>query len=117
MTIITKYRKPDIFLTITANPRWPEIHENLLPNQSANDTPYIVSRVFQLKHKEVLHDLLKQHVLGHVTAFLYTSEFQKRGLPPVHIVLSLGDADKPRTPQAVDRLVSAEICSQNFTTL
>ena len=109
MTIVTKHGKPDIFLTITANPRWPEIQENLLPNQSANDRPDIVSRVFHLKLKELLHDLLHRYVMGHVTAFVYTIEFQKRGLPHAHMVLFLADADKPRTPQDVDRLVSAEI--------
>ena len=62
MTSVTKYGKPDIFLTVTANPRWPEIQENLLPNQCANDRPDIVSRVFHLKLKELLHDLLELHV-------------------------------------------------------
>ena len=109
MTIITKQRKPYIFLTITANLRWPETQENLLPNQSANDRPDIFSHIFYLKLKELLHDLLQRHILGHVTAFLYTTEFQKRGLPHAHIVLFLADADKPRTPQDIDRFVSAGI--------
>ena len=109
MTIVTKHGKPDIFLTMTANPKWPEIQENLLPHQTASDRPDIVSRVFHLKLKELLHDVLQSHVLGHVTAYVYTIEFQKRGLPHAHMVLFLADADKPRTAQDVDRLVSAEI--------
>ena len=108
-TIVTKYGKPDIFLTITANPKWPEIQNNLLPHQSANDRPEIVSRVFNLKLKELLRDLLERHVLGHVTAFVYTIEFQKRGLPHAHMILFLADADKPRTTQDINNLVSAEI--------
>ena len=109
MTIVTKHGKPDIFLTMTANPKWPEIQENLLPHQYASDRPDIVSRVFTLKLKELLDDLLERHVLGHITAFVYTIEFQKRGLPHAHMVLFLADADKPRTAQDVDYLVSAEI--------
>ena len=109
MTIVTKHGKPDIFLTMTANPKWPEIQENLLPHQNASDRPDIVSRVFTLKLKELLDDLLERHVLGHVTAFVYTIEFQKRGLPHAHMVLFLTDTDKPRTAQDVDCLVSAEI--------
>ena len=109
MTIVTKHGKPDIFLTMTANPKWPEIQENLLPHQNASDRPDVVSRVFNLKLKELLDDLLERHVLGHVTAFVYTIEFQKRGLPHAHLILFLADADKPRTTQDVDRLVSAEI--------
>ena len=109
MTIVTKHGKPDIFLTMTANPKWPEIQENLLPHQTASDRPDIVSRVFHLKLKELLHDLLQSHVLGHVNAHVYTIEFQKRALPHAHMVLFLADADKPRTAQGVDRLQSAEI--------
>ena len=109
MTIVTKHGKPDIFLTITANPKWPEVQENLLPHQSANDRPDIVSCVFKLKLKELLCDLLEREVLGHITAYVYTIEFQKRGLPHAHMVLFLADADKPRTPEDIDHLVSAEI--------
>ena len=109
MTIVTKHGKPDIVLTMTANPKWPEIQDNLLPHQTASDRPDIVSRVFNLKLKELLDDLLERHILGHVTAFVYTIEFQKRGLPHAHLILFLADADKPQTTQDVDRLVSAEI--------
>ena len=75
MTIVTKYGKPDIFLTITANPKWAEIQEILLPHQSANDRPDIVSRVFNLKLKELLHDLLQRNAFGQIIAYVYTIEF------------------------------------------
>ena len=81
----------------------------MLPHQNASDRPDIVSHVFTLKLKELLDDLLDRHVLGHVTAFVYTIEFQKRGLPRAHMVVFLADADKPWTAQDVDQLVSAEI--------
>ena len=88
MTIVTKHGKPDIFLTMTANPKWPEIQENLLPHQNASDRPDIVSRVFNLKLKELLDDLLERHVLGHVTAFVYTIECQKRFATCTHGLIS-----------------------------
>ena len=109
MTIVTKHGKPDIFLTFTANPKWLEILENLLPHQSASDRPDLTSRGFHLKLKELLHDLLQEDVLGCVTAYVYTIEFQKRGLPHAHMVLFLADTDKPRVTEDVDQLVSAEI--------
>ena len=31
MAIVNEKGKPDIFLTMTCNPNWPEIQENLLP--------------------------------------------------------------------------------------
>ena len=63
MTIVTKYGKADIFLTFTANPKWPEILENLLPHQSAR-WPDLVSCVFHLKLVVLLHDHLQKDVLG-----------------------------------------------------
>ena len=41
---ITHYfKKIDIFLTMTANPNWPEITCELLPGQAVNDQPDLVS--------------------------------------------------------------------------
>uniref|UniRef100_A0A182HLU7 Helitron helicase-like domain-containing protein n=1 Tax=Anopheles arabiensis TaxID=7173 RepID=A0A182HLU7_ANOAR len=39
----------------------------------------------------------------------YVIEFQKRGLPHAHLLLILGDDDKPQTPDDYDKFVSAEI--------
>ncbi|XP_051165710.1 uncharacterized protein LOC127284357 [Leptopilina boulardi] len=49
MAIVGKHGKPDLFITMTCNPKWKEIEENLLPNQTASDRPDIVGRVFALK--------------------------------------------------------------------
>ncbi|XP_028116875.1 uncharacterized protein LOC114314599 [Camellia sinensis] len=49
---ITRYnQRPDIFLTMTANPNWPEITSALLPHQKAIDRPDLIARVFELKRK------------------------------------------------------------------
>lgn len=49
MAIVSKFGKPDIFLTFTCNPAWTEISENLGPRQSASDRPDLIARVFKLK--------------------------------------------------------------------
>jgi len=38
---------PDIFLTMTCNPKWPEITRALLPGQTAVDRPDLSTRVFR----------------------------------------------------------------------
>eukprot|EP00794_Sanderia_malayensis_P020870 gene20870-biopygen15392 len=116
MTIVRKHGKTDIFLTFTANPSWQEILENLLPNQKPQDRPDIVTRVFNLKFKQLLCDILDLNLFGKVIAYVYTVEFQKRGLPHTHMILSLADQDKPRTPEHIDRIISAEIPDQNTHT-
>ncbi|KAG2217963.1 hypothetical protein INT45_001397 [Circinella minor] len=62
-----------------------------------------------MKLKELMHDLTKNMVLGKVIGHVHTMEFQKRGLPHAHILLILAQSDKPRTPEDVDDIVSAEL--------
>ncbi len=109
MAILRKYRKPDLFITATCNPKWPEIKDELMPGQTAQDRPDIVARVFKQKMNQLMRDLINAQVLGKVVAFLWTVEFQKRGLPHIHILLILADHDRLITPNFVDNVVSAEI--------
>ncbi|KAE8962988.1 hypothetical protein PR001_g29523, partial [Phytophthora rubi] len=77
MAIVREYGKPDVFVTMTCNPTWEEIQEKIPePNQSAQDRPDIVARVWQQKLAELLKDL-DEGVLGRVMARIYVVEFQK----------------------------------------
>ena len=49
MSIVRAYGRPDLFVTFTCNPRWPEITLSLHPGQTASDRPEIVARVFKMK--------------------------------------------------------------------
>src|SRR5436190_1424376 len=49
MAIVRVFGKPDLFITVTCNPNWPEIKEALLPGQTAQDRPELISRVFNMK--------------------------------------------------------------------
>lgn len=109
MAIVRRYGKPDLFVTFTCNPKWPEIQGLLYNGQQAQDRPDLCNRVFRLKLKELLDDLLNKDVLGKVIAYTWVIEFQKRGLPHCHILLILNNESKPRTQQDIDSIVSAEI--------
>ncbi|XP_003739875.1 uncharacterized protein LOC100902110 [Galendromus occidentalis] len=109
MSMVSKYGKPDLFVTFTCNPAWPEIVENLSQGQTASDRPDLVARVFQLKVKKFCQEVLKKQVLGEVSAYIYVIEFQKRGLPHMHMLLTLKADSKLRTPADVDGLISAEL--------
>ena len=95
MSIVRKFGKPDLFITFTCNPQWEEITSALLLDQKLSDRLDLIVRVFRLKLKELLSDLIKRQVLGKPLAHEYTIEFQKRGLPHAHILLILADEDKP----------------------
>ena len=49
LAIVRKHGKPDLFITMTCNPKWPEITKHLLGNQTSTNRPDVVARVFQLK--------------------------------------------------------------------
>ena len=109
MTLVQRFGKPDIFLTITCNPNWAEIKEELGPNDMAQDRPDLVSRVFKAKLEELKNDLFKKQILGPIAAYVYVIEFQKRGLPHAHFLLVFKSASKLITPSKFDEIVSAEL--------
>ena len=102
------YGSPDLFLTITANPKWQEITSQLLPGQNASDHPDLIACVFREKVCIIL-DEIKNGLLGEHVAHVYTIEFQKRGLPHIHILIFLHPNSKVNTPELIDSLISAEI--------
>lgn len=107
MAIVRKYGKPDLFVTMTTNPRWSEITDSLGPNERPSDRPDIVARVFQLKLKELIHAITVDKVFGEVLARVHVIEFQKRGLPHAHLLITL--VTKISTVEEIDRYISAEI--------
>ena len=109
MAIVREFGKPDLFVTVTCNPKWPEIVDELLPNQQASDRPDLVARVFKLKLKSITHDLFIKGIFGRVIAHVHVIEFQKRGLPYAYILMILASNDKPKTTEDFDNLVYAEI--------
>ncbi|KAJ3520762.1 hypothetical protein NMY22_g12605 [Coprinellus aureogranulatus] len=108
MAIARFFGSVDLFLTMTCNPMWPEINDNLLPGQTAYDRPDLVARVFRMKQKVVLDYIYKYGILGVPAAYVYTIEFQKRGLPHMHILIFLRRGFKLITPSLIDACIRAE---------
>jgi hypothetical protein len=110
MAITRKEGKPDLFITLTCNPLWPEIQQSLNTGETAFDRPDICARVFNMKAKNLMNDITENGIFGKTVAHVETIEWQKRkGLPHIHILLTLHDDDKLRDPSDIDRYVSAEI--------
>ena len=94
----------------TANPKWAKIKEALLPGQSASDHPDIICCVFHLKMAQLIKDICEHGIMRCTVAQVWTNEFQKRGLPHMHMVIFL---HPDHTPEDVDSLLSAEFPDEN----
>ncbi|XP_055910566.1 uncharacterized protein LOC129944932 [Eupeodes corollae] len=106
MTYVRHYHRPDLFITFTCNPQWNEIKQYMFHGQSASDRHDIVARVFKQKLKTLMDFIVKQQVFGKVQCWMYSVEWQKRGLPHAHILVWLVDKI---TPNEIDSVISAEI--------
>ena len=107
MAINRYFGDSDLFITITANAKWPEIQNALLDGQEAHNHPNLVVYVFHAKLHSFIKDI-KNGILDNIAAFLYTIEFQKRGLSHAHIIIFLKPHAKLCTPDQIDSLMSSE---------
>ncbi|XP_073277631.1 uncharacterized protein [Primulina huaijiensis] len=109
ITLVQRYGKPDIFLTMTSNPNWPEIKALCLSSDEIHNRPDLITRIFHAKLQVLKDELFKKDIFGHVIAYTYVIEFQKKGLPHAHFLLIFNQASKLFCPEAFDRVVSAEL--------
>ncbi|XP_037474121.1 uncharacterized protein LOC119350347 [Triticum dicoccoides] len=104
---------PDLFVTFTCNPNWPEIQLmlNEAGNQKPAERPDIAVRVFMIKLKELMFDIKSKQQFGKTKAIIFTIEFQKRGLPHAHILIFLDGKEKGKRlkPSQTDEIICAEI--------
>ena len=91
MALPKKFGKPDLFITVTCNPHWPEIRNALPENSHWTHHRDIVERVFMIKLRSLTKDIVKQEIFGSVLAYVYRVEWQARGLPHAHMLFILKD--------------------------
>ncbi|UYV81677.1 hypothetical protein LAZ67_20001950 [Cordylochernes scorpioides] len=102
---VRKFGRPDLFITFTSNPSWEELSAALLPGQKQLDRHDITARVFRQKLVKFIGALTKGQLYGATVAWMYSVEWQKRGLPHAHILVWL--ANKLR-PTQIDSVICAE---------
>jgi hypothetical protein len=109
MAVVAKFGKPDLFLTMTANAKWREIVENVPRYQDSSFRPDLHARVMRLKLAALIRQIRKEHIFGRPIAHIHVIEFQKRGLPHAHILITLAQEDKIVGVAAIDYVVCAEL--------
>lgn len=65
MAICKYFGFPDLFITFTCNPKWPEITRYLQQRRlTADDRPDIIGRIFKIKLDSLMIDLTDKELLG-----------------------------------------------------
>lgn len=105
MTYVRKFGRPDLFITFTCNPTWKEITAHLLPGQKSMDRHDIIARVYRQKLRKLMEVIKDSGIFGDIQCWLYSIEWQKRGLPHAHILVWL--QEKIRSTD-IDKIISAE---------
>ncbi|GJV82639.1 uncharacterized protein Tco_1522537, partial [Tanacetum coccineum] len=87
MAMCKFYGYPNLFITFTCNPKWPEITRFLKKKGlKSEDRPDVTSRVFKMKLDQLMKDIKEKEIFRRVRA-----------------------DDKLRLPTDIDRCISAEI--------
>lgn len=86
----------------------------LFQDQKSFDRHDIISRVFHLKLKKFMYVLKNKYIFGDVNCYVYSVEWQKRGLPHCHILLWLQTKIQP---DEIDKIISAEIPNKDRDTI
>lgn len=110
--MVRHFGKPDLFLTFTCNPKWPEIADNIPEGLSHLDCPFITNVAFHLRDKMLLDDIVVKKYFGKVAAYVGAIEYQKSGLVHRHWVFWLADGFKILTSDHIDAFVSAVLADQ-----
>ncbi|XP_021741311.1 uncharacterized protein LOC110707591 [Chenopodium quinoa] len=94
ITLVQRFGKPNLLITIMSNPNWPKIKKELAPGELAQNRPDLVARIFHAKLIALKKQIMEEKIFGEVAALIYVVEFQ-----------SIKD------PAAFDKFVAAEIPS------
>ena len=108
MAVVSKYGKPDLFITMTGNSKW-EKCEKMYGHRKIDDCVHIQNRVFKSKKLALLHDIIHKYVLGKPKGYIWVIEYQNRGMPHCHFCVILDPVDKPKNGESLDSMIWAEV--------
>ena len=114
MIICRYYDRSDFFITFIYNSKWDEIISNIPADSIAADRLDIVSRVFNLKLKTLINDLLKKYILEKIIIDIHIIESQKRDFSYIYILLIMNHDNKIKDIKDIDNIIYTEILNHNI---
>ena len=85
----------------------------MILDQQTVDRPDLVAHVFYQKQQALLWKIHDGY-FGKLSGMVYTIEYQKRGLPHMHLLIFLAEEDKPHTVEQINGMISAQIPDQEL---
>jgi hypothetical protein len=94
LILVSEFGCPHIFLTLTCNPKWPEIMSQVLNGQTASDCPEVTGAVLKSRLDQMKMNIRHGKYFDGREIFhtFHVIEYQYRGLPHAHLVVCLDDA-------------------------
>ncbi len=94
LILVSEFDCPHVFITLTCNPKWPEMCSQLLTGQTAFDCPDMTGAVFKSRLDQMKTNIRNGKYFGscELTYHFHVIEYQYRGLPHAHLVARLEDA-------------------------
>ncbi len=94
LILVSEFGCPHVFITLTCNPKWPEICSQLLTGQTAFDRPDMTGAVFKSWLDQMKTNIRNGKYFGsrELPYHFHVIEYQYRGLPHAHLVARLEDA-------------------------
>ncbi|VFQ66175.1 unnamed protein product [Cuscuta campestris] len=86
MALVQQFGKPDLFLTITCNPNWPEIKESLRCADEAQNRPDLIAQIFNGRIHELKIDLFQRKIYGEKVAPRLCQTNNLTGVISKHVV-------------------------------
>ena len=69
MAMCKNYGYPDLFITFTCNPKWPEITRYLRrKGLKSEDRPDVTTKMFKIKLDNLMKDIKEKRIFGRVRA-------------------------------------------------
>ncbi len=95
LVLVSEFGCLNVFLTLTCNPKWPEIVLQLLDGQTAFDHPDVIEAVFKSRLDQMKMNIQNgKYFDGCEPAYMFhVIEYQYCSLPHAHLVARLDDAN------------------------
>ncbi|GJS90308.1 DNA helicase [Tanacetum coccineum] len=120
LAICRVHGNPSFFITFTCNIKWPKITEYMedFLRLTTTNRADIVDRVFEMKIHQFVKYLRDAEPFGKIIAsnsfshFLYTVEFQKRGLPHCQTLIWIDERSRVQKDRDIDAYIFVELSSK-----